>query len=344
MPPSLALLTTLSATVFTAGHAAAELTDEKRSEASALFEEYTSRTASPPAQTEFVVKLVALGPEISAILYKQIHPAWESALKTYEQKFAAAAASLAQSRKSGEDSQKIEVLRSTLRRLRESDNLTKDMLKSEGEPALNALRDLASIDSDHVLRHNPDLATLRQNLLVISEHRDLARDKAVLLTEPSFDEDKLQKRETEALSAHPDGADRDSLAILAENDRLASQIDPAEAAGIRDLNSIRILLGLRPVLLDPKLNLAAKGHSEDMEKRGFFTHESPVSGKETPWKRARLAGTSANAENIFAGSGDPVAANRAWFLSPGHHKNMFGNHARAAMGNYGSHWTQMFGN
>ncbi len=46
-----------------------------------------------------------------------------------------------------------------------------------------------------------------------------------------------------------------------------------------------------PVFLhSPALEKAAKGHSDDMAARGFFSHESPVSGKETMQKRLSLAG------------------------------------------------------
>ena len=57
-----------------------------------------------------------------------------------------------------------------------------------------------------------------------------------------------------------------------------------------------------------------------------------------------LSGTSSSGENIFMGSTKPASANRGWFRSPGHHKNMFNpGHKRVGLGNYGSHWTQMFG-
>jgi uncharacterized protein YkwD len=104
-----------------------------------------------------------------------------------------------------------------------------------------------------------------------------------------------------------------------------------------------MLLGLAPVLIDPKLHLAARDHSKDMAEKKFFAHDSPVSGKKSPWDRAKRAGTSANAENIFMGNSSPEAANRSWFLSPGHHVNMFGNSRRGGMGRHEGYWTQMFG-
>jgi uncharacterized protein YkwD len=105
-----------------------------------------------------------------------------------------------------------------------------------------------------------------------------------------------------------------------------------------------MLIGLRPVRLDPKLCEAGRGHSKDMAEKNFFAHDSPVSGKETPWKRAQLAGTSANAENIFVGSKSPQAANKAWWYSPGHHVNMLNpGSQRGGMGHHEGRWTQMFG-
>jgi uncharacterized protein YkwD len=80
-----------------------------------------------------------------------------------------------------------------------------------------------------------------------------------------------------------------------------------------------------------------------MKRLGFFSHESPVPGKRTPGDRAALAGTSASAENIAAGQSKGVDAIGAWYYSPGHHKNMFGGHARVGLGHSDTLWTQMFG-
>lgn len=76
---------------------------------------------------------------------------------------------------------------------------------------------------------------------------------------------------------------------------------------------------------------AGRGHSKDMKEKAFFAHESPVAGKETPWKRAALAGTKANAENIYMGSTRGVDAIQAWWYSPGHHANMMADHRKAGL-------------
>jgi len=132
--------------------------------------------------------------------------------------------------------------------------------------------------------------------------------------------------------------------LLEANFAVAKKLEPEGAAGIRDLNRIRLLLGLGALAVAPRLCEAARGHSRDMVERKFFSHDSPVPGKSTPSARARQAGTSASGENIAAGTTTGAGANRMWFHSPGHFKNMLGaRHRRVGLGNYGRNWTQMFG-
>ncbi len=128
--------------------------------------------------------------------------------------------------------------------------------------------------------------------------------------------------------------------VLEQNQYLAKNIQPAEAAGIRQLNEWRISAGLNPLIIDPKLCAAARDHCKDMAAMKFFSHTSPVTGKETPWKRAKNFGTAARSENI-AINGSVKGANKSWFHSPGHHKNMFGPHQYAGLGNHGKHWALM---
>ena len=138
--------------------------------------------------------------------------------------------------------------------------------------------------------------------------------------------------------------DRNYRSVLEQNLRLAEEIEPAEAEGIADLNELRMLIGLPPVLIDVKLCTAARGHSADMKRLNFFSHTSKVPGKKTPWNRAKLAGTTASAENIYVGSRSGKSANKGWWYSPGHHKNMLSpGQRRIGLGNASKHWTQMFG-
>jgi len=130
---------------------------------------------------------------------------------------------------------------------------------------------------------------------------------------------------------------------LIANFRLRSKIDEAEAAGVLKLNLMRIQLGLNAVSIDLKLTHAARGHSKDMQTKKFFSHTSPLPGKSRFTDRAKLSGTTANAENIYMGRTSPDAAIMAWWHSPGHHVNMMGPYKRIGLGRYDRHWTQMFG-
>ena len=56
------------------------------------------------------------------------------------------------------------------------------------------------------------------------------------------------------------------------------------------LNTYRMMLGLPVLEIHPNLVKATRGHSEEMARLGYFAHESPTPGRETPDDRARLAG------------------------------------------------------
>ena len=132
-------------------------------------------------------------------------------------------------------------------------------------------------------------------------------------------------------------------ATLKANALLFEDLKPGEGDGIRDINILRIRAGIGALRVDVKLCKAGRGHSQDMVEHSFFAHASPVDGKRTPSDRASLAGTSGGAENIAAGMDSGPGAIRAWWYSPGHHRNMMGNHGRTGLGRFESHWTQMFG-
>jgi uncharacterized protein YkwD len=137
--------------------------------------------------------------------------------------------------------------------------------------------------------------------------------------------------------------DADTRRVLALNAQLAARLDPEEARCVLDLNLTRNLLGLDALQIDLALTAAARDHCQDMETLDFFSHESPVEGKKSPQDRAERFKTSASAENIAMGTLDGAVANKMWWHSPGHHRNMLGDHERVGVGKHGRHWTEMFG-
>ena len=57
-----------------------------------------------------------------------------------------------------------------------------------------------------------------------------------------------------------------------------------------DTNRARCQAGLAPLAADPGLLRATGIHARDMAERGFFSHDSPVTGRETPRARVDLSG------------------------------------------------------
>jgi len=240
---------------------------------------------------------------------------------------------------------RIRELRSDFMRVKGlGEGAMKAELKKVSKPALDELQRLLTPTADQLVAAGGDsLASLRKSAKGFAKFRDQALE-AALSTTPSDSVSSLDQAEQKVLQEHS-GLDRDGLRILEKNRKIAEddEVPAEEAAGIEECNLWRLYLGLNACVLDPKLCDAARGHSQDMKEKGFFAHDSPVPGKSSPWDRAKLAGTTASAENIYSGGSDPKGANRGWFFSPGHHKNMFGSHRRIGLGHYGGRWTQMFG-
>lgn len=221
----------------------------------------------------------------------------------------------------------------------------KDALKKRSMPAMNQLKEVLLPNVERILKiAGKELNEQRALILKIGAFRDGILAAAVSIEAP--ESVKGIKDAEQGIAEELSDLDRDGLRIMARNRKAAESVElpEPERLGIEDANLMRLLVGLNALELDPKLCEAARGHSEDMNKLKFFSHTSPVPGKASPSDRARQAGTSGGGENIFMGSSNPKAANRGWFFSPGHHKNMFSpRYGRIGLGNFGSHWTQMFG-
>jgi uncharacterized protein YkwD len=136
-------------------------------------------------------------------------------------------------------------------------------------------------------------------------------------------------------------------AVMAENAVTETVATKDEREQVRITNDYRIMMGHRRALkIHDQLTHAARGHSEDMSRLGFFDHFSPVPGKRAPADRIRaegypLAGAS---ENIHRGSGDPMGAHLSWRGSSGHHRNLLmPSWWEMGTGRDGRNWTQNFG-
>jgi hypothetical protein len=321
----------------------AELTIEERQLASGLYKQFSALGDDLAARAVIVGQMLELGSPAARVIQPIIEREWRSASERYRNGFETQAKTLAAKKTSRDRRDRIKKLRSQVQALRSIQGLDKGTIVKIGDPALKELRKLTRVDREEVLASSPALGKAREDLLLLGEQRGACIDALLLDGVEAFDPAALAAAEVEIADASLDD-DRDARKILAQNKKLAAEIEPAEADGIRDLNELRMLIGLGPCLIDPRLCAAARDHSKDMKEKNFFDHLSPVPGKTTPWDRAKLAGTSASSENIHMGSSSGAGANRGWWHSPGHHKNMLSPGARrVGMGVAGTHWTQMFG-
>jgi uncharacterized protein YkwD len=106
-----------------------------------------------------------------------------------------------------------------------------------------------------------------------------------------------------------------------------------------------------PLTMDPRLTAAARGHSADMARRGYFDHDTPEG--RTMVDRIRAAGYRGGrmGENIAAGKGTAAETVQQWMDSPGHCENIMDRRYTAVGVGYafqggsrlGHYWTQDFG-
>ncbi len=279
-------------------------------------------------------------------LSSAVERAWPKIRVQYVTELEKTAKSMSSGPEKNKNQARIRVLRDQFQEVyRMEEGAMKPLLKTKSMPALEELRRLIMPQPETVIKAGgPKLDASRKGAMVLATFRDAVLN-AELSTIPADGMTTLQAAEKKAAD-EISGLSKDNLRILDANAKTAAKagVPEEEVKGIEECNLWRLLLGLNACALDPSLCEAARDHSKDMAEQGFFAHESPVSGKKTPWDRAANFGTSASGENIFAGSASASAANSGWFYSPGHHKNMFSpGQNRIGLGQHGSHWTQMFG-
>jgi len=283
----------------------------------------------------------------------------EKDLKRFLKSFDKDARGLIEDRVDRDAEDAIDEHRETIRRNALDQNLTKERIEAESDPAFEALETLLTIDVETVLGAEEDLAEEHAELVVAADAEEQARERWGLAMEAlrKADADAAEKVDPlEEAALTPKAleailAERAALArpmsksderVFETNAERASELDPKEVEGIRFLNLRLVLIGLPAQEIDVKLCAACRDHSKDMKELGFFSHESPVEGKEHFAKRASNFGTSASSENISKGAPTGEKAIMGWWYSPGHHRNMLGGKARVGLGYHESHWTQNF--
>jgi uncharacterized protein YkwD len=114
---------------------------------------------------------------------------------------------------------------------------------------------------------------------------------------------------------------------------------------VRLVNEHRVERGLSALEWHPDVTAAALDHSQDMQQRGFFSHNDPDGN--TPWDRLQARGVTYTgaAENIARGqtTGDQVLQD--WLESEDHRTNIEnGNYTHHGLGyvEEGNYWTHKF--
>jgi len=347
------LLSVLAAAMLCSALAAATptvpLTPSQRREAANAIARFRKAT-DDAARSAAADTLLELGPAGAAGLLAAVDQNLAPLRRRYRADLLAATRRLLRDRLKDQNSQELEDLQNQVRALSQNGLPSKDDIVTKGDPALAKLERLLIVKPDEVLQANPALRNQRQRLLDLGRYRTRAveyliqhaPEAAAALPDRRPFEETLRDHEdvTSLLAIAPGDSER---RILIENADTAATLPAEEARGIRRLNQIRILLGMRPLRIDTALCDAARDHSKDMVTKKFFSHTSPVEGKTTPGDRAKRFGTTAHAENIASGATTGPGAIKQWWYSPGHHVNMLGNHSRIGLGRYGRTWTMMLG-
>lgn len=127
----------------------------------------------------------------------------------------------------------------------------------------------------------------------------------------------------------------------------SGELEQLEVEVVDLVNAERTANGCPELRVDRRLEVAARGHSEDMAERDYFDHTSPEG--DGPGDRAEEANYRWwSSENIAMGYPTAEAVVAGWMDSSGHRANILNCESVAtgvgvADSSRGLYWTQMFG-
>lgn len=327
-----------------------KLTAGQRREVSRLMTQFRRARNDAQKRAKCVEQAAAIGRPAVGALFELIAREIQPELQRYRNQFHRQTALLSEEKIGKASMAEIVGLRASVLGLSAEPKFSKETIVARGDPAIKRLEETFLVDRSEVIERSQKLQSDREKLQALG---GLWERCAVYLYEALPDDEDRPKRppsferylqgEEQLATGLAVPMDPRTRAVIAGNAQVAARLDPEEARAILALNLMRNLLGLSPLAIDLKLVAAARDHSSDMQRLGFFSHDSPLPGKGSFGDRAKRLGTTASAENIYRGAHDGQTANQAWFHSPGHHKNMLGRHKRVGVGRAGSYFTQMFG-
>lgn len=309
------------------------------------------RAEDGETQAKIANGLIKIGEPGALRLLDLLKTELKSSVNQYKRDFQAQVAQAVRERRKGVTEADIAALQKTVVDLARDPGLTKDMVVKQSDKAMEKLEELLSIQRTDVL-NDAKLKAARKRIVDLAMMAKRASDslsskhqaaKGKVPDIVAIDQELFAAEELASLMATP--MTKDAIDVMFENEKIAKTMkDPLEAECAKLLNLRRIRVGMQPLKIDLILGDASRDHSNDMKRLGFFSHTSPVSGKSSPWDRAKNFNTTASGENIAMGYPSPDAVIKGWWYSPGHHRNMMNpRFSRVGHGRVDRHWTQMFG-
>ncbi len=127
------------------------------------------------------------------------------------------------------------------------------------------------------------------------------------------------------------------------DDNLNSSVSSIEQEVVRLVNIERQKAGLQPLKLDTELSKVARLKSEDMKKKGYFSHTSPTYGSPFDMLKQFNITYKTAGENIAKGQKTAERVVDAWMNSEGHRRNILSkSFTHIGVGFSSNHWTQLF--
>ncbi|MFW6108655.1 MAG: CAP domain-containing protein [bacterium] len=131
--------------------------------------------------------------------------------------------------------------------------------------------------------------------------------------------------------------------VLRYNRAVRTSLSAGERKVVDLTNEYRMQLGLRPLAVNERLVQAARKHSADMARLGYFGHTSPKPERRSAGQRCKLEGYEHfRGENCASGAG-ATGAFRMWYHSSGHHRNMLNPKINEIGVGHAGPWTEDFG-
>ena len=210
---------------------------------------------------------------------------------------------------------RIDGLRKILKDLRDDPQLSHEQLESVGLPTLDQL---TAAYQQRMTQSAATRAKIARAAAAARQFLATLRALADLWTvDPPLDLGDYIAQAEKQLAEYSTPEEEEIRQVAKTNAALEHKLERNVVVGMKAVNTMRAMCGLRPLVYDLKLCTAAWEHSNEMQVKNYFSHESPVPSKKTPSDRAKLAGTTSWGENIFKGFGRFPGSHQGMVPQPG---------------------------